>query len=147
MTFEPKTLSFGNQTDWPEEVIIHTDGASKGNPGPASLGLTVSDLSDAVVFEYAESLGHQTNNFAEYTAVIRAFEFCVKNNVKKVILKSDSQLLIRQLNGQYKVKSAVIIPLFQKSKVLLSQISKNELVHVRREFNVRADELANQVLL
>ena len=94
----------------------------------------------------AEALGNQTNNFAEYTAVLRALEFAKKNAVKSLTLRSDSQLLIRQLTGEYRVKAEGLKPLFLSCKELSNHIAKVNFEHVRREFNKRADQLANEVL-
>ena len=133
-------------TKWPEKVIIYTDGASRGNPGPASIGIYVTDIDGGVVAEVGEKLGSQTNNYAEYTAVQRAFELANAEQVKDVVLRSDSQLLIRQMLGEYKVKSESIRPLFLECKSLAEKFSSVQFEHVRREFNKEADSLANQAL-
>lgn len=131
---------------WPEYIVIYTDGASRGNPGPASLGIVVYSESGKTVFECSEKLGNQTNNFAEYSAVKRALEISVEKNIKKITLKTDSQLLVRQMIGQYKVKSASIRPLFLACSELAKKVPEIEFMHVRREFNKRADALANLAL-
>ena len=131
---------------WPSKVFIYTDGASRGNPGPASIGVYITDSDSHVCTEFGETLGHQTNNFAEYTAVVRGLQTALDNQVGKIILKSDSQLLIRQLLGQYRVKKATLIPLFKKCKELLSQFESFQLEHIPRELNQEADRLANQAL-
>ncbi len=141
-----KDFKKGKEIDWPDNVIIYTDGASRGNPGDASLGLVVYDENKSDVFEYAESLGTQTNNFAEYMAVVKALQLCVENGVKGLTLRSDSQLLVRQLQGQYKVKSPGLKPLFLKCKESLTQLSQVKIEHVLRGDNKKADELANYVL-
>ena len=131
---------------WPKRVWIYTDGASRGNPGPSSLGVHVIDETGHTYAQLAESLGEQTNNFAEYSAVVRGLQLALDNNVCQVILRSDSQLLIRQLKGQYKVKSKSLLPLFKKCQSLLDQFESFQLEHVRRELNTKADELANKAL-
>ena len=131
---------------WPSKVFIYTDGASRGNPGPASIGVYITDSGGHVCTEFGETLGHQTNNFAEYTAVVRGLQTALDNQVGKIVLKSDSQLLIRQLLGQYRVKKATLIPLFEKCKKLLSQFESFQLEHIPRELNQEADRLANQAL-
>ena len=143
---ENKVITYGQSTEWPSAVIINTDGASRGNPGAASLGYTVVSSADDMVFEYAEALGDQTNNYAEYMAIVRALEKASENGVKELTLRSDSQLLVRQLIGQYKVKSPGLKPLFEQCKKLKQSIPTVHFEHVRREFNKRADELANLVL-
>lgn len=131
---------------WPEEVIVYTDGASRGNPGPASIGIYVLDAQGGEIQRYGERLGEQTNNFAEYTAVERSLQFAVKAGVKKVVFRSDSQLLVRQMIGQYKVKSPAIKPLYEECQKLVKQIPTVEFEHVRREMNKEADQLANDAL-
>ena len=132
--------------EWPENVIIYTDGASRGNPGPASLGIYVIDECGQVVEEVAEPLGEQTNNYAEYMAVVRALEKAVDKKCTHVHLKADSQLLVRQMCGQYKVKAEGLKPLFLKAKKFESQLTKVIYEHVRREMNKEADRLANHAL-
>ena len=94
---------------WSKKVIIYTDGASRGNPGPASVGIYITDLKQNEVASISETLGEQTNNFAEYTAVVRALRLAIKNKVTEILLRSDSELLIRQLSGEYKVKSETLM--------------------------------------
>jgi len=141
-----KEYKTGIEQSWPQEVFIYTDGASRGNPGDASLGLVVYDSSQQEVFCYAQELGTQTNNYAEYMAVVKALSFSVENNVQNLIVRSDSQLLVRQIQGQYKVKSPGLKPLFLECKGLIDKLPKFQIEHVRREDNVKADELANHVL-
>lgn len=133
-------------TPWPQSVVIHTDGACRGNPGPSSVGITVTSLDGDVIYELAETLGSQTNNFAEYSAVKMALALAFENKVQSVTLKSDSQLLIRQLIGEYKVKAEGLKPLFLECRSLVNKIGQVDFEHVRREFNKRADALANQAL-
>lgn len=132
---------------WPSEVIIYTDGASRGNPGQASVGVSVwsPDLSEEVFF-WGEPLGQQTNNYAEYLGVVRALEMALENGVKRLELRSDSQLLIRQITGEYRVKNEGLKPLFQRVKELELMFESCRWSHVPREQNKRADELANRAL-
>jgi ribonuclease HI len=132
-------------------LIIHTDGGSKGNPGPSAIGV-VFYIDGKEVFTYREDIGIATNNIAEYTAVIRAFEKCSdflhKNpEVSKIELYSDSTLVVNQLKGLYKIKEAHIGNLILKvknlEKVLNIPISYNL---VPREKNKRADELVNNII-
>ena len=139
-------LHKGKATDWPTEVLIHTDGASRGNPGAASAGLVVYNKQGACLYEEAFKLGTKTNNFAEYCAVLRALNLSVENKVKKLILKSDSEFLVKQLSGLYKVKSPNIKKLYQECKKCEKEIPNVKFQHVRREKNKKADELANLVL-
>lgn len=131
---------------WPKRVKVYTDGASRGNPGPAAIGMVFYDASDKILEEYGEKLGEQTNNYAEYMAVIRSLEICVKNNVESIQFYSDSQLMVRQMLGEYKVKAPQIKELFLQAKELTRKFQSVEFHHVRREFNTEADALANQAL-
>lgn len=128
------------------KLKIYTDGASRGNPGPAAIGIVFYNLDDEVVGEFNEFLGDQTNNFAEYMAVIRALELCKGNGVEEIDFYCDSQLLVKQMLGEYKVKAPQIKPLFDSAKNLSNEFSKVGFFHVRREFNKEADALANQAL-
>lgn len=132
--------------EWPKSVIIYTDGASRGNPGPAAIGIHVTDMDSQTVAEYGEVLGVQTNNFAEYTAVIRALELSLAQGVTNIVLRSDSELMVKQMSGVYKVKSEAILPLYDKVRQLLSKFSNVTFEHVRREKNREADRLANEAL-
>lgn len=125
---------------------MFTDGASKGNPGPASIGVSVCRDSEEI-FTISEAIGIKTNNYAEYTALIRALEELSKRfKGEEVSVYADSELMIKQLNGIYKVKNENIKPLFLKVKSLIPHFSKISFIHVRRELNKRADELANLAL-
>lgn len=143
---EVQIIQYGSADQWPQEVLVYTDGASRGNPGPASVGIHVCDFSENTIFEYGETLGEQTNNFAEYSAVKIALEMACEQKVEKIKIRSDSELLVKQMKGEYKVKSEMIKPLFLICKNLISKIGQVEFEHVRREKNKRADQLANMVL-
>ncbi len=131
---------------WPSQIIAYTDGASRGNPGPAAIGVYITDTNGNVLSEVSKYLGEGTNNYAEYSAVIRALEMSIENKVNNVLIKSDSELLVRQLNGKYKVKSKSIIKLYENCKKLLAKLDSYSFEHVRRENNVEADRLANMAL-
>lgn len=132
---------------WPKTVLIWTDGASRGNPGPCALGLEVRDSQNRLIHQERAFLeDNNTNNFAEYKAVIRALELAIQHDVQKLSLFSDSQLIIRQLGGQYKVKSPHIKPLFEQCQKLSQKIPKISWRHIFREQNTGADALANQAL-
>ncbi len=132
---------------WPREVVIYTDGASRGNPGPASYGIVVLSKEGQEVLEGACLLGEVTNSVAEYEGVRKALELAsLQKNVEKVTLKSDSQFLIYQLQGKYKVKTAHLKPLFEDCLKHLKKIPQTQLMHIPREQNTHADKLANQIL-
>ena len=89
---EVQIIQYGSADQWPQEVLVYTDGASRGNPGPASVGIHVCDFSENTIFEYGETLGEQTNNFAEYSAVKIALEMACEQKVEKIKIRSDSEL-------------------------------------------------------
>lgn len=125
---------------------IYTDGASKGNPGRASIGVSVLKDNQEVL-TVSEAIGVQTNNFAEYTALIRALEVLSKQyKGESIEVYADSELMIKQLKGVYKVKNENIKPLYAQIQKLLPHFSSISFTHIRREFNGRADELANLAL-
>ncbi len=136
----------GSKSSWPKKILIYTDGASRGNPGAASAGLVVYNEQLNILYEEAVFLGEQTNNFAEYSAILRALELSCQNTVNALTVKSDSELLVKQLSGIYKVKSANIKALYQKCKALVEKIPVVDFQHVYREQNQKADELANLIL-
>ena len=132
---------------WPKKIFIYTDGASRGNPGPCALGLRVFDSNKNLIYEESAYLEDKnTNNFAEYKAVIRAFELAVQNKAQELTLFSDSELLIRQLQKKYKVKSPNIKALFLECQVFLKHIPQASFQHIPRAENSGADALANQAL-
>ena len=128
------------------KLIIHTDGGSRGNPGPAGIGAVLSDESGAVKKEISEYIGKATNNQAEYTALVRALEEARNLGAKEVQIAMDSELIVKQLKQEYKVKNKDLAPLFVKVWNLLSRFEKWSIKHVLREKNKRADELVNDAL-
>jgi ribonuclease HI len=124
-------------------VIVSCDGASRGNPGPAGAGAQITDDEGVVLAEIAEGLGEVTNNVAEYTAVIRGLERARELGATDVVLRSDSQLLINQLTGRYRVRSPHLLPLHRRVRELAASFDSIGFEHVRRERNVEADRLAN----
>ena len=121
----------------------HVDGAARGNPGPAGVGVVIEDAEGQVVKEIAEPLGRTTNNVAEYTAMIRALEEARALGCSRLAVFTDSELMAHQLNGKYAVKAAHLIPLYQRARLLLKQFDAATVTHVRRELNKRADALSN----
>ncbi len=128
------------------KVIVHTDGGSRGNPGPAAAGYTLDDVDGHRLQAKAFFLGETTNNVAEYTALIKALEAVRKLGAKQVTVYSDSELMVRQLSGAYKVKSEAIRPLFEQVNDLRSQFESCLVRHVMREKNEDADRIVNQAL-
>lgn len=125
------------------KVFINSDGASRGNPGDAGYGFIIKE-NDKIVYEGSGYLGKMTNNQAEYIALIKALEKAVALGYKKVELRLDSQLVVMQCLGRYKVKNEKLRPLYKKAHHLLSQFEEYELLHVPRAQNSEADRLANE---
>lgn len=130
----------------PELLHIHIDGGSRGNPGEAGFGVFVTAPDGAVVAELYGYLGRATNNVAEYQALIHALSYSRKRGFRRLRLFSDSELVVRQVNGEYKVKHPDMIPLHREAKRLMGGFEAVSLDHVRREQNREADRLANQAL-
>lgn len=126
------------------KVIIYTDGASKGNPGDAGIGVVISLPDGSVLREIGEYIGRATNNVAEYTALIRGLKEAATLGATHIEISTDSELMARQLAGVYKVKSPNLQPLYIQAISLIRNFSSVSISHVVRELNKRADELANQ---
>jgi len=124
---------------------IYCDGASRSNPGDASIGVSINK--DKVEIDtIKKKIGINTNNVAEYLGLIAALEYCVDNKVNNVRIFLDSLLVVQQVNMEYKVKSKKLQTHYEKSLKLIEQIEDIEIHHIRREFNSRADQLANEAL-
>jgi ribonuclease HI len=128
-------------------VLIHIDGASRGNPGEAGFGIYVAGARPgeerAALYGY---LGRATNNVAEYQALIHALRWALEKGERRVRVFSDSELVVRQIEGRYKVKHPDMLPLYREARGLLSRFEEATVSHVRREQNREADRLANQAL-
>jgi ribonuclease HI len=120
------------------------DGAARGNPGEAGCGAAIFDETGAVVMELSRYLGRTTNNVAEYEALLMGLEALLKAGKKKIRIQSDSELLVRQLNGQYRVKDEKLKLLYDRAMVLLRQFDWYHVLHIPRESNRLADRLANR---
>jgi len=125
---------------------IHVDGGSRGNPGDAGFGVHVADADGHVVAELYGFLGRATNNVAEYQGLLHALQWAVARGEKRVYLFSDSELLVRQIEGRYRVKNADLRPLYEKARILMTRLAEVKLTHVPREQNREADALANRAL-
>jgi ribonuclease HI len=143
---------FSRQEDSPREnppahyLIAHSDGGARGNPGPAGYGVVIQDESGRKVAHLSEYLGQQTNNFAEYQGLIAALEYALQHGPKALKLISDSELLVRQIKGIYKVKNAVLQDLHGRAKELIAQLEWFSIGHALREQNQDADRLANEAM-
>lgn len=146
----PGTSSlFSNSPSATPPASVHTahiDGASRGNPGPASYAVILRDPNGKIVLELAKNIGRETNNVAEYYALLAALDFAVAHGIAALRIQSDSELLVRQMQGRYKVKSADLKPLHERAQKLSRQIAYFQIEHVRREMNRDADALANVAL-
>lgn len=129
-----------------EKVTIFTDGASKNNPGPSAIGAVIKDQQGQTIARISQGIGHSTNNQAEYKAIIAALEEAIRLGARQVNLNSDSELVVRQLKGKYRVKKAALKPLYQQVKQLQSRLESFTINHIPREQNREADNLANAAL-
>ena len=127
-------------------LIAHSDGGARGNPGPAGFGVVIKDESGRKVAALSEYLGHQTNNFAEYQGLIAALEYALQHGPKALKVISDSELLVRQIKGIYKVKNATLQDLHARAKELIAQLEWFSIGHALREHNQEADRLANEAM-
>jgi len=128
------------------EVVVYCDGGSRGNPGPSALGVSIQTPEGDEIEGIGETLGVATNNIAEYSAVICALQRCMELGARIVHVRSDSKLLVEQCKGNYKIKSKNLIPLALQVREAARDFEKVDFTHVRREGNVRADELVNLAL-
>ena len=126
--------------------IIYSDGGSRGNPGPSATGFVIMNAKEEVLTEGGEYIGVTTNNQAEYQAVYAALKKAHEMNIKKIDFRLDSNLVVSQLNGVYKIKNRDLWPIYEKIKDLSEQFDHITFTHVRREFNRLADGLVNKVL-
>lgn len=128
------------------KVFLYTDGAARGNPGPAGAGFAIVDEKGNVLFEGNFFIGTATNNQAEYTALQLGLEEAIKLKLSRLDLRLDSELVVRQIKGEYKIKNEGLKPFYKKVKTLLEKFESYSIEHVTRDKNKLADELANQAI-
>lgn len=128
------------------KLVLHVDGGARGNPGPAAIGVVISQPDGTVVDELAERIGTATNNVAEYRAVLRALERATELDADEIEIVGDSELIARQLNGVYKVKHPSMKPLYEQAKAALAEFGSWRFRTVPRALNARADALVNAAL-
>ena len=128
------------------KVIICVDGAARGNPGPAAIGATIKNEKGNLTSSISRRIGVTTNNQAEYQSIITALEKAISLGARYVELKSDSELVVKQLNGSYRIKNKALKPLHQKVKQLIGSLEGFTIAHISREQNAEADNLANKAL-
>jgi len=130
----------------PGPFKIHIDGASRGNPGEAGFGVFVAGEDNQPIAELYGYLGRATNNVAEYQALLHALRYALAHGARKVRVFSDSELVVKQVDGRYRVRHPDMLPLHREATTLLRKFDQASLTHVRREFNKDADRLANRAL-
>lgn len=147
-----------NQSLFPEESAVpataqqaewftaNVDGGARGNPGPAGYGVYLRDASGAPIKQLSEYLGHRTNNVAEYSALLAALEYAVAHGIRALKVISDSELMVKQMKGQYRVSSPDLKPLYEKARGLVHHLDKFAIEHVLRGKNQHADRLANEAM-
>jgi ribonuclease HI len=129
-----------------EKIIIHSDGGARGNPGPAGIGAILNLEDGTILAEISLYLGETTNNQAEYRALIAGLEKAKELKAEEVDCYLDSELVVKQLNREYKVKNAELAPLFLQIHNLSLSFKKIKFIHIRRELNKEADRLANEAM-
>jgi ribonuclease HI len=136
-------LGAGAAGSW---YTAYCDGGARGNPGPAGYGAVVEDPQGQIVARLSEFLGKQTNNYAEYSGLLAVLEWALKNGAKRLCVVSDSELMVRQMKGQYKVKNAGLRPLWEEAQRRTARLEHFEMRHTLRGGNKEADRLANEAM-
>lgn len=134
---------FPEKNDW---ISAHCDGGARGNPGPAGYGALIQDANGTVLAELSEFLGIRTNNFAEYSGLLGCLQFALDNNHRRLRVVSDSELMVKQIQGKYQVKSPDLKPLYEEAKRRIAKLEKFEISHALRHKNKDADRLANEAM-
>ena len=134
---------FPNQAPPDSFLIAHIDGGARGNPGPAGYGVVLTDQSARKIAALSDFLGNQTNNYAEYSGLLAALDYALQNGHKALKVVADSELLVKQIRGEYKVKSPSLLELYQRARNMIRQLEWFSIQHVLRGGNQEADRLAN----
>jgi probable phosphoglycerate mutase len=127
-------------------ISAHCDGGARGNPGPSGYGAFIQDADGTVLAELSEFLGIQTNNFAEYSGLLASLDYALAHGHRRLRVVSDSELMVKQIQGKYQVKSPILRPLFDTAKKKIAQLEGFEINHALRHKNKDADRLANQAM-
>lgn len=127
-------------------TTAYTDGGSRGNPGPAGYGAVIQSADGETVAELSDFLGMRTNNVAEYSGMLAALEYALAHGLGRLRIVSDSELMVKQMRGQYRVQSPELRPLYEEAKRRVAKLESFQIEHVLRGKNKRADELANQAM-
>jgi ribonuclease HI len=137
---------FSGPKSAPAAYTAHVDGGARGNPGPAGYGVAITDASGQQVAELSEYLGHRTNNYAEYQGLLAALRYASENQIKALKVVSDSELMVRQMKGIYKVRHPELRKLYDEAQQLVRKLEYFEIRHAMREQNQTADRLANEAM-
>jgi probable phosphoglycerate mutase len=142
---QPSTLfpDDAPSTGW---VTAHCDGGARGNPGPAGYGAVLQDDSGRVLAELSEFLGHRTNNFAEYAGLLGCLDWALLHQVPRLRVVSDSLLMVKQIQGKFKINSPDLKPLWEEARRRIAQLDRFEITHALRHKNKVADRLANEAM-
>lgn len=127
-------------------AILYVDGAARGNPGPAGIGLVLTDASGKTIAEKKQFIGESTNNVAEYQGLVQGMNFARKKGLKKLLVRTDSELMAKQMLGEFRVRNPQLLVLYNQAMTLAAQFQEFAIEHVRREANKRSDILANMAI-
>jgi len=130
----------------PCDIVAYIDGGARGNPGPAGYGVRVEHPDGTLIDEFCQSIGPATNNVAEYRGLLAALEYAVAHGCASITIRSDSLLLVKQMQGEYRVKHPGLQPLYQAARALVSRFKRVRFEHVGRDLNAHADRLANDAM-
>ena len=139
----PDETTSASQSGW---VIAHCDGGARGNPGPAGYGALLQDEAGAVLAELSEFLGNRTNNYAEYSGLLGCLQWALDHGHRRLRVISDSELMVKQIQGKYKVNSPDLRPLWEEARRRIAQLDRFEISHALRHKNKAADQLANDAM-
>ena len=139
----PDETTPGSQTGW---VIAHCDGGARGNPGPAGYGALLQDEAGVILAELSEFLGNRTNNYAEYSGLLGCLQWVLDHGHRRLRVISDSELMVKQIQGKYKVNSPDLRPLWEEARRRIAQLDRFEISHALRHKNKAADQLANDAM-
>src|SRR3954465_14908659 len=135
----------GVPRDRPASAIANIDGGSRGNPGPAAFGAYIT-LPDGRAVEVKGFIPHSTNNVAEYNGLLAALRWAGEHGIRKLHVRADSELLVKQMRGQYRVRNPGLLPLYEEARALMGKVGTVTFEHVRRELNKDADRLCNEAM-
>jgi len=139
----PETAATPSKSGW---ITAHCDGGARGNPGPAGYGAEITGPDGSVIAELSEYLGHRTNNYAEYSGLLASLQYALDHHHPRLRVISDSELMVKQIQGKYKVNSPDLKPLWQEAKNRIARLEAFEISHALRHKNKAADALANQAM-